>query len=41
MDANMTQDTGTVDFDSNAQARHLFRLAAMAEIPIPADGMTD
>lgn len=27
-------DTGTVDYDTTAQARHLFRLAAMAEVPI-------
>lgn len=27
-------DTGTVDYDTSLQARHLFRLAAMTEIPI-------
>jgi len=33
----MIQDTGTVDYDTTAQARHLFRLAAMAEIPISVE----
>jgi hypothetical protein len=30
-------DTGTVDYDSNLQARHLFRLAAMTEVPISVE----
>jgi sulfonate dioxygenase len=35
---NAILDTGTVDYDSTLQARHLFRLAAMTEVPIPAEG---
>lgn len=27
-------DTATVDYDTRAQARHIFRLAAMTEKPI-------
>jgi len=27
-------DTGTIDYDTGLQARHLFRLAAMTEIPM-------
>lgn len=30
-------DTGTVDYDSSVQARHLFRLAAMTEVPISVE----
>jgi sulfonate dioxygenase len=30
-------DTGTVDYDSSLQARHLFRLAAMTEVPISVE----
>jgi len=36
--ADMILDTGTVDYDSTLQARHLFRLAAMTEVRIPAEG---
>ena len=30
-------DTGTVDYDTSIQARHLFRLAAMTEVPISVE----
>ena len=33
----ISADTGTLDYDTNAQARHLFRLAAMTEIPISVE----
>ncbi|KAG4439826.1 hypothetical protein IFR05_004675 [Cadophora sp. M221] len=33
-DNRTTLHTGTVDYDTTAQARHLFRLAAMTEVPI-------
>ena len=29
-------DTATVDYDTRDKARHMFRLAAMTEKPIPA-----
>lgn len=29
-----TVDTGTVDYDTTAQARHLFRLCSMCEVPV-------
>lgn len=31
-------DTATVDYDTRAQARHIFRLAAMTEKPISVAG---
>ena len=31
---NKYADTATVDYDSGIKARHLFRLAAMTEVPI-------
>ncbi|KAG9246082.1 putative alpha-ketoglutarate-dependent sulfonate dioxygenase [Calycina marina] len=37
-DGRSTLHSGTVDYDTNHQARHLFRLAAMTEVPIPDDG---
>ncbi|KAK2629348.1 hypothetical protein QTJ16_000168 [Diplocarpon rosae] len=33
-DNRTTLHTGTVDYDTTAQARHLFRLAAMTEVPM-------
>jgi len=30
-------DTGTVDYDTTMQTRHLFRLAAMTEVPISVE----
>ncbi|KAI9048991.1 hypothetical protein LZ554_006840 [Drepanopeziza brunnea f. sp. 'monogermtubi'] len=33
-DNRTTLHTGTVDYDTTAQARHLFRLAAMTEVPL-------
>lgn len=32
--ANSMLDTATVDYDTRAQARHIFRLAAMTEKPL-------
>jgi sulfonate dioxygenase len=34
MKLTVVKDTGTVDYDTSLQARHLFRLAAMTEIPV-------
>ena len=35
--AENPSDTGTVDYDTSLQARHLFRLAAMTEVPISVE----
>ncbi|KAL3423786.1 Alpha-ketoglutarate-dependent sulfonate dioxygenase 4 [Phlyctema vagabunda] len=36
-DGRNTQHTATVDYDSRVQARHLFRLAAMTEVPLSVE----
>ncbi|KAH8599758.1 putative alpha-ketoglutarate-dependent sulfonate dioxygenase [Bisporella sp. PMI_857] len=36
-DGRSTIHTGTVDYDTSLQARHLFRLAAMTEVPISVE----
>ncbi|RDW88987.1 hypothetical protein BP6252_01019 [Coleophoma cylindrospora] len=36
-DGRSTQHTATVDYDSRVQARHLFRLAAMTELPVSVE----
>ena len=33
----MCVDTATMDYDSRIQARHIFRLASMTEVPIPVN----
>lgn len=42
MDNRQLLHTGTMDYDTEVSARHLFRLAAMTEVPIPvSDGLRD
>jgi len=36
-DGRTTLHTGTVDYDTTKQTRHLFRLAAMTEVPISVE----